>query len=165
MELFKLLSTSEIVAQIIGFLILLTLLKVFAWKKVLNLLDERKNRIASEFEDINNTKAEIAKLRADYEARLAAIERSAQERIQEAIVQGKIISEEARKNAQISAQEIIDNAKTSVNYELAKAKAQLRDEIIDITIKATENLIREKLTGRQDKVLVENFIKEIEKAQ
>ena len=47
MELLKLLSTSEIVAQILGFLLLFFLLRAFAWKRLLALLDERKARISS----------------------------------------------------------------------------------------------------------------------
>ncbi len=48
MELLKLLSTNEIVAQVLSFLILLFLLRKFAWKKILKILDERKEKIALE---------------------------------------------------------------------------------------------------------------------
>ena len=57
MDLLKLLTAKEIVAQIISFLLLMALLRVFAWKKLLNLLDERRARIASEFKKIEDTQA------------------------------------------------------------------------------------------------------------
>lgn len=163
MELLKLLSKSEIVAQVINFLLLLLFLRIFFWKRILKLLDERRQRIASEFENIDKTKAEIGKLRVDYEAKLAAIEETAQKRIQEAVAQGRIISEEARKKAQITAQEIIDNARAGMKYELAKARVELRDEIIDLTVKATEDIIREKLTEVEDRRLINDFLEGIEK--
>ena len=59
MELLKLLSTSEIIAQVVNFLLLLILMRVFFWKKVLKLLDERRDRISSQLEHIENTKKEI----------------------------------------------------------------------------------------------------------
>jgi F0F1-type ATP synthase membrane subunit b/b' len=56
MELLKLLSGSEIVAQIISFLVLLFILRIFLWDKVLKVLDNRRERIASEFKQIEDTK-------------------------------------------------------------------------------------------------------------
>ena len=68
MELLKLLSTSEIVAQILGFLLLFFLLRAFAWKRLLALLDERKARISSEFQKIEETKAALERIKTDYES-------------------------------------------------------------------------------------------------
>jgi F-type H+-transporting ATPase subunit b len=163
MEILKFLSTSEIVAQVLSFLILLFIIKRFAWQKILFFLDTRKNRIAAEFKHIDDTKAEIAKLQVDYEAKLAAIEQAAQKIIQESVAQGKIVSEEARKKAQLDAQGIIENAKQSIKYELAKAKEELKEEVIDLTIRATENLIQQRLTADDDKKLVRDFLEGIDK--
>ena len=89
MELLKLLSTNEIVAQVLGFLLLLILLRLFVWKTILDLLDQRKERIASEFRKIDESKAEIEKLKAEYDAKLAVIEDSANRKIQEALAEAK----------------------------------------------------------------------------
>ena len=70
MGLLELISANEVVAQVISFLILLFLLRVLAWKKILKLLDDRKEKIAGEFKKIEDTKAEVAGLRADYETKL-----------------------------------------------------------------------------------------------
>lgn len=163
MELLKLLSTNEIIAQVLGFLILLTLLRIFAWKKILGLLDKRKEHIALELKKIEEAKADIDKLKFDYAAKLNSIEETAQKKIHDALGESKLILEEARKNGYIQAQGIIDNAKASIKYELAKAKDELKDEIIDLTIKATENLIQEKLTGEGDKKLVKDFLEGVDK--
>ncbi|MFA5149396.1 MAG: ATP synthase F0 subunit B [Candidatus Omnitrophota bacterium] len=163
MELLKLLSTNEIVAQILGFLILLALLRIFAWKSILGLLDKRKERIALEFKKIEEAKADIEKLRLEYAAKIASIDETAQLKIHEALNQAKVILEDSRKNGYIQAQAIIDNAKQSVKYELAKAKDELKNEIIDLTLKATEDLIQEKFTGEGDRKLVEDFLKGVDK--
>ena len=68
---------------------------------------------------------------------------------------------EGRLKANIQAQEIIDSAKSSIKYELAKAKDELKNDIIDMTIKATEDLIKEKMTGDEDRKLVKDFIEGI----
>ena len=53
MGLLKLLNANEIAAQIITFLILLFLMKRFAWKPFFKVLDDRRERIASEFKKID----------------------------------------------------------------------------------------------------------------
>lgn len=158
MELLKMLSANEIVAQVIGFLILLFLLRAFAWKKVLGFLDKRKEQIASGFKEIEDAKADIEKMRLDYDAKLASIEQAAKHKIHEAVNESKVILEDARKNAHAQAQEIIDNAKSSIKYELSKAKDELKNEIIDLTLKATENVIQEKLTEKGDRQIVQDFL-------
>jgi F0F1-type ATP synthase membrane subunit b/b' len=52
-ELLKMLSGSEILAQILSFFILLFLLRIFAWKKILGLLDQRKEKISSQLSEID----------------------------------------------------------------------------------------------------------------
>ena len=56
MELLKMLSASEVFAQILSFFLLLFLLRKFAWKKILGLLDQRKEKITSDFKEIENNK-------------------------------------------------------------------------------------------------------------
>ncbi|MFA5096041.1 MAG: F0F1 ATP synthase subunit B [Candidatus Omnitrophota bacterium] len=165
MELLKLLSTNEIVAQVIGFLILLALLKAFAWKRILGLLDKRREHITSELQGIEDAKAGIERLRIEYDAKLASIEEAAKERLHETLNASKAILEDARKCAHLSAQEIIDNARQNVKYELAKAKDELKNEIIDMTLKATEDVIKEKLTGEGDRRLVRDFLEGLDKVE
>ncbi len=165
MERLKLLSANEFIAQVLGFLILLTLLRVFAWKKIIGLLDKRKEYIASELKGIENAKADIEKIKLEYAANMASIEQTAKAKLHEALNESKVILEEARKTAHLESQGIIDNARKSVQYELAKAKDELKNEIVDLTVKGAENIIKEKLTGAGDRKLVENFLEEIEKIE
>lgn len=165
MELVKLLNLNEVIAQIISFLLLLVLMRIFVWRKVLGLLDSRKERIASEFKKIEEAKASLENTKLEYDARLAKIEEEANRIIQQAIAQGRVITDEIRKKAHSEAQDIIDSARQNVKYELTKAKEELRDSIVDLTIKATENIIQEKFTESDDKKLISDFLDNIDKAQ
>jgi len=164
MDLLKQLSTNEIFAQMIGFLILLFLLRAFAWKKFLKLLDDRRDRIASEFKKIEDTQAEIAKLRAEYDKRLSDIDETSKAKIQEAMARAKQLAEEVRESSQSQARRILEKAEESIGIELAKAKEELKNKVIDLTINTTEKIIKEKLTEEKDRKLVSEFIEEIDKA-
>lgn len=163
MELLKLLSRNEIIAQIVGFLLLLTLLRVFAWKRVLDLLDKRKEKIANDLKSIEEAKEAVQMIRSGYEAKLSGIEEAAQEKIQKTREEAKVILEEARKSAHLQAQDILDSAKDSLKFELAKAKEELKNEIIELTIKATEDIISEKFTEDGDRKLISEFLDGVDK--
>jgi len=162
MELLKLLNVNELVVQILNFFLVLMLLRAFMWKRLLKVLDDRKERIASEFKKIEDTKQEVARIKTDYEAKVASIEQEAKRRIQEGIEEARRKAEDIRSQAQKDAQDIIENAKLSMRHELANARLEMRKELVDLTVLATENLIEEKLTEEDDKKIIEDFLRKID---
>ena len=165
MELLKLLSTSEIIAQVINFLLLLVLMRVFFWKRVLKLLDERRERIASQLENIESAKKEVEKLKDDYQKELNAIEAIKKLKIQEGIEVGRKEADEIRREALLNAQRIMDSAESDIKQEIAKARDALKDEIVNLTISGVENVVGEKLTEESDRKLVRDFLDNLEKKQ
>ncbi|MFA5340059.1 MAG: F0F1 ATP synthase subunit B [Candidatus Omnitrophota bacterium] len=165
MDLLKLLTTNEIVAQVISFLLLMALLRVFAWKKLLKLLDDRRARIASEFKKIEDAQAAVERMRSDYGKKLADIEAESRARIQEAINDGKQFSLEIRENARQEARAILDKAQENIENEIAKAKHELKKNVVELTLGTTEKLLKEKITGEKDKKLASDFLDELEKVK
>lgn len=163
MELLKLLSTNEIVAQTVCFLLLLVILRKFTWNKFLKLLDARKERIASDFRKIDTAKTEIERLKDSYGEKLARIEDEAREKIHAAVMEGRRASEEIRSRAQGDAQKLFEKAKESVKIEVAKAEEKLKNKIVSLTMEATEKIIEEKLSGEHDRKMIEEFIDKIGK--
>ena len=163
MELLKLLSTNEIVAQVITFMILLFLMKRFAWIPFLKVLDDRRERIASELKKIDDAKAEVGGIKADYEARLAAIETEARARIRSAVEEGMKKAEEIRQDARSEGEKILAKAQESIKAEIAKAEETLKDKIVNLTVDIASKVVQERLTVEDDKAIVETFLKEMEK--
>jgi F-type H+-transporting ATPase subunit b len=162
MELLKLLSANELVAQIVSFLILLFLLRKFAWDKILKVLDERKARIANELKVIEEEKQNAAKIKAEYEAKMRLVDAQVRKLITAAEESGRKITEEIRQKAREEAHNIVENARVEIQFEIDKAKGKLKDELVDIVIKATEEMIEEKLTEEQDRRIVDNFLQKID---
>lgn len=163
MEILKLLSASEIVAQVISFLVLLFILRIFVWKKVLTLLDQRKEKIASELASAESSRIEIERLKSDYAARINSIELAADDRIKEAVNEGRKIAEEIKKEAEAQAKEIIKEANEDIKQELLKAREGLKSYVVDLTLIAAENVIERKLTTEDEKKLVEDFLENLDK--
>lgn len=155
----------EILTQILGFLILLFLLKRFAWKPLLTLLDERKRHITKEFERIESSKEEIRTLRTEYETKLTRIEDEARAKVKEAITDGQKLASQIQQKAHDDARTLLEKAKRNIEFEIAKAKIELKDEIADLAVNVSEKVLKEKLDERSHKELVGKFIDELEKAK
>lgn len=158
-------SIPEILTQAVSFILLVFLLKKFAWKPLLKLLDDRREKIRTGFEDIETTKREVETLKADYQRHRANIEEEARDLLQQAVDEGRRISREVQEKARQEARAALEKAKSDIQLETEKAKVTLRNEIADLTISATERLLEKKMDEKTDKELVLDFIKELEKME
>ena len=156
-------SLPEILTQAFGFILLVLVLKKLAWIPLLELLDERRYKIQEGFSQIEQAKKDVEKLKADYEYAKTHIEEEAREKLQQAIDEGTKIARELQETARKEARAVLEKAKENITLEMTKAKVTLRQEIVDLTLGATEKLIREKLDETKDKELVLDFIEELEK--
>ncbi len=162
MELLKLLSANEVVAQIITFIILLFLMKRFAWKPFLKVIDQRRERIASEFEKIANAKAEVESIKADYESRIRSIQTEATAMIGAAAEEARKLAEDIRQSARDESEKIFAKAEESIKAEAAKAEEALKDRIVNLTIDVASKVIEERLTAKDDRAIAESFIRGLE---
>lgn len=149
----------QIVTQIISFLVMFWVLKRYAWKPLLGLLDDRKNKIVSELDHIELQKKEISRLNDEYNEKIKDLDALARTKIQEAIKEGKEIASEIQQDAHAKAKSIISQAQIDLQGEVLKAKEQLRNEIVNMTILAAEKILSSKLSGKEDqKDLMADFI-------
>ncbi|MDD5668573.1 MAG: F0F1 ATP synthase subunit B [Candidatus Omnitrophica bacterium] len=163
MELLKLLNLSEIVAQIACFLLVLGLLRVFAWKRILGMLDARKERIASEFKKIEDIRQEVERSRKEYQEKLEHIEELSRARITEAVNEANRVAREIRINSQEESKKIIDNAQEHIRLETRKAKEDLKESVVILAMEAAEKIIRDKISKDEEKKIISDFLLEMEK--
>lgn len=159
------LIVQEILTQMVAFLILFWVLKKVAWKPLLGILDERRKRIHDAFQGIEASRQEIAAMKADYDKRFAEIEQQARVKIQEAMGEGRLLASEIQEKARLEAREILDRAKQNIEIEVGKARIELKDVIVSLTLQATENLLREKLDPAEHKRLIGEFLEEVGKVK
>jgi F-type H+-transporting ATPase subunit b len=157
------LDWSQILTQIIGFLLLLWLLKKFAWKPILQLLETRRNKIGAEFDKIEVTKQEVAQLKQEYELQLKTIEAQARQKILDAVQEGQKIAAEIQEQARNDSRQIIEKAKQNIELEIAKAKVELRNEIVNLTLQATEKMLVEKLDAQKHRELILHYIDSLDR--
>jgi len=167
MDFFKALDLNLglIVTQIIGFLLALWILKAFAWKPLLKMLDQRKQKIAGDIGEAEKIKGDAAKLLDDYRAKLREIDNKARARIQEAMAEGSRIAAEVKEQAREESRQILARTREELARDVAKARVQLRDDVIGMAIKAAEKIITTRLNEAEQRRLLDDFLKEIDKVE
>ena len=163
MGLLKLLNANELIAQIISFLIFLAIMRIFLWKRFLGILDKRREAVSSEFKRLDESKEALSRIRSEYEKKLAEIDVEAKEMILKASDNGRKAADQIIAKAELDSENIIEKAKANIKDELAKAKDELKNIVVDLTIQVAEKVIQEKLSEKSDRKLVEDFIEGIGK--
>jgi F-type H+-transporting ATPase subunit b len=155
------LQWKALLTQVVGFLIVLWLLRKYAWDKLLAFTEKRRETIAAEFESIERTKADADALRRKYDEELAGIEATRRARIQEAAHEASGIASKIRDEARQEAVDMRVKATQDINMDMEKANATFRDQMVDAVLTATEKLIRQRLDDAQHRRLINEYLDEV----
>ena len=157
----NLIDPKQVITQILGFLILVWVLRQFAWGPLLGMLEARRQKIAGEFQEADRLKTEAQELRVRYEQELRTIEAQARHRIQEAMAEGQKVAAEIRSQAQGEAAARVQRAEDEIAREREKAKEILKEQIISLSLRSAEKILRQKLDDTSQRRLAGEFIDEV----
>jgi F-type H+-transporting ATPase subunit b len=157
----NLIDPKQVITQILGFLLLVWLLRRFAWGPLLGLLEARRQKIAGEFQEADRRKAEAAELKARYEADLKGIEAQARQRLMEAVTEGQKVAAEIKAQAQAEAARRLERANDEIARENEKAKEILKERMIALALRAAEKILRVKLDDAAQQRLATEFVDEV----
>ncbi len=145
---------------VVIFVLLLILLKKFAWKPILKAVDDRNSSINEALASAEKAKSEMEQLSADNDKILNEARIQRDSIIKEAReIKNKTISD-AKNKASIDAEKIISSAKEQIRNEKMKAMTQLKNEIADISIQMAEKIIKSELKDPESqKKLIEEDLK------
>jgi F-type H+-transporting ATPase subunit b len=151
-----------VLTQVLGFLVLLWALRSLAWGPLVGLLEERRRKIAGEFEEAERRKADADVLKARYEQDLKGIEAQARQRILEAVAEGQRVAAEIKTQAHANAAARLARADEEIVHEHEQAREVLKQQVAVLSIRTAEKILREKLDGPAQRRLVERFIEEVD---
>ena len=134
--------------SVLTFLFLLFILRKFAWKPILDAVSEREEGIKNSLLAAENAKRDMQNLRSDNEKLLAEarLERDAMMKDAREIKE-KMIAD-AKTEAQIQGQKMIEQAKAAINSEKNAAMAELKNQVSSLSIEIAEKVLRNELTDK-----------------
>ncbi|WP_409303211.1 F0F1 ATP synthase subunit B [Peribacillus sp. SCS-155] len=153
-------NSGDIIFQLVMFIILLALVKKFAWGPLMGIMKEREQLIAKEISDAEASRAEASKLLEEQRELLKQSRTEAGELIENAKKQGEAQREDIITSARAEAERIKESAKREIVQEKEKAVAQLREQVASLSVLIASKVIEKELSEADQQNLINEYIKE-----
>jgi len=144
------------------FLITMWVLSKVAFPKIQEALDKRAETIAESIDAAERQRKESDELLAEYRARLAEAREQADDIMVRARKSAETAEAEATAAGKEKREELVEAAKRDIEAETRRSLDQIRQEVADLTVLATERVTRKSLTGEDQKRLVEEALSEVD---
>ena len=151
----------SIAANIVNFIILYFIIKHFFYEKINNFMKARTDEINSEIVNADTLKVEAQGFKEEYIGKLSTIEDQSREIMKDATLKAQEKRNEIIKSAEEEAQRVLTRNKVEIEREKEKALEEVKTNIIDLTIFATEKVIKASLDKEKHEKLILDFIEEV----
>ena len=144
------------------FLFTMWVLSKVAFPKIQEALDKRANAISESIEAAERQRKESDELLAEYRARLAEAREQADDIMARARKSAETAEAEAAAAGKEKREELVEAAKRDIEAETRRSLDQIRQEVADLTVLATERVTRKSLNPDDQKRLVEEALSEVD---
>lgn len=149
-------------ARVLNFAVLAVLLFLVLRKPASQALNNRIKNIASELEELEQRKAGVEKQLAEYNNRLATLDKEAEQIVSEYIRQGEEAKARILQAAQASAERLEEQAQKNIDYEFSQAKLTLQKDVMEKALVKAEEIIKARISGEDQERLVDEYLNKVE---
>lgn len=154
-------SLGLFVWQTLLFILLILLLKKFAWKPILNAVNEREEGIKNALAEADKARQEMQNINADNERILKEARTERDGMLKEARDIKNNLIEEAKEEAKTQANKLIEQAKTSIQSEKLAAISDLKNQVAELSMNIAEKVVKDELSNKDKQLkLVEQMLKD-----
>ena len=145
------------------FVLLLVILRKFAWGPITSALEERERTIDSSIQRAEQALAEARQIQADNEKARREADQEAQRILREARETAEHLRSEEVEKTRAQIRQMQEQAQAEIEREKQSALSELRTEVADLAIQAAEKILKENLDAPRQRQIVENFIDDLPK--
>lgn len=146
----------------LSFLIVLFILRVFAWKPILQALKNRETSIDEALSSAEKAREEMQRLQADNKRIIDDAKKERDEIMREAREMKEQIIKEAKEQAGREADKLIESARTSIESEKAQAINEIKSNVISLSVEIAEKILGKELKETDEhEELVDSLLRNI----
>lgn len=149
---------STFIWQIVNFLILVFILAKFAYKPLLKIMEDRKNKIASDLEAAEKAKESAESMKEEYAAKLSNAKQEAQVIIDNARKTAQAAHDKIIADTKAEQEQVIAAAKDAIEVEKKKAMDDIRGQVINLSMIAASKIVEQKLGSEEDKKMAGDIV-------
>lgn len=148
--------------QTILFILLLLLLRKFAWKPILNAVNDREDGIKNALAAAEEAKKEMQNVTADSERLLKEARGERETMLKEAReIKDKMIAD-SKEQAKVEGDKMLKQAQAAIESEKKAAVADIKNQVAELSIAIAEKVLKEQLSNKDQQLkLVENMLGDV----
>ncbi|AGA70828.1 ATP synthase F0 subcomplex B subunit [Desulfitobacterium dichloroeliminans LMG P-21439] len=150
-----------LVAQVLSFLLLVYILRRFAWNPLINMMEERRNLIEANLANAEKERLQAEQIKREYQEEMRKARHEAQEVIAKATKMSEVRASEILAGAHDEAEKIKQSALVDIERERDRAIAQVQAQVANLSVAVAEKIIRKNLDVRGQEDMIEQFIQEV----
>lgn len=150
----------DIIVQLVLFLVLLALLKKFAWGPLMGIMQERENHIAGEIDAAEKSRTEASKYLEEQRELLKEARQEALTLIESAKKQGDDQRSQIILEARQESERLKESAKREIETQKDQAMAALREQVACLSVMIASKVIEKELSVEDQEQLINDYIKE-----
>lgn len=154
-----------IIWTIFNFLLLLTLLRVVAWKPILAALSNREKTISDALSRAEHAQAEAERVLGENQKAMQRAEEDAQRVLRESREYAERMQAESVQKAQDESRRLLDQAQKEIERNKQQALNEMRSEVANLAVGATEKILKETLDTDRHKRLVDDYLTQAAQVQ
>ena len=147
---------------LLAFLVAMLLLRKFAWPAITDALDKRQRAIEESIDVAERTRAEAQELLQEYRDRLREARQQADEIVNRAKKSADVHERESLEHSKQARDEMLEQTRRDIEAETRRAIQEIRNEVADLTVLATEKVTRKSLDDTDQRRLVEEALNELD---
>ena len=148
----------DIAATLIIFLVLMFLLKKFAWGPLMGIMQQREELVASEIEAAEKARKDSHQYLEEQKSLLKEARTEAQSIVEGAKKQGELQKEEILTAARNEANRLKESAVREIENEKEKAIAAVREEVVSLSVLAASKVLSKEISEADNRALIEETI-------
>jgi len=153
---------SLIVAQLITFLIGLLLLWLIAYKPLTAMFQARIDKIRGDLKAADDARRDMEDKKQAYDEQMAKLKDQTQDLLRQATREGVALREEIVRAAREQSETLVKRAEEIIAQEKAKAIKELRQEVLDISLRVTEKVVGQMADAALQRRIVDKVFVELE---
>jgi len=149
------------IAQALSFLLLVYILRRYAWNPLMNIMEERRNLIESNIAQAEKERQQAEQIKREYQEEMRKARQEAQEVIAKATKLSEERAAEVLSGAHEEAEKIKKSALMDIERERDRAVAQVQAQVAGLSVAVAEKIIRKNLDVKGQEDMIEQFIQEV----
>ncbi|AFM02368.1 MULTISPECIES: F0F1 ATP synthase subunit B [Desulfitobacterium] len=150
-----------LVVQVLSFLLLVYILRRFAWNPLITMMEERRNQIEANIANAEKERLQAEQIKREYQEEMRKARQEAQEVIAKATKLSEQRAAEILAVAHGEAEKIKQAALADIERERDRAIAQVQAQVADLSVAVAEKIIRKNLDISGQEGMIEQFIQEV----